>query len=282
MSRPCGLGTHICWAFSVCSGPVDERPQLCGPQEEIMKIRDEDDRAEMAAVFFKQRAQFSPDKQIRNDICLLGLITTSMPVRRTETDRFCRHRRHITHICENSASNWRRALWLEKFRKVPYNRCVLKSVTHIQEMLKIHSLCICAAGTGMPARVLWKQLSCHNNICAQLATRQVGVSFMLTLTKSCVVDAVINQPCFPPECLLWSTLASIRISKRTKLLSFDTIFIKTNIWLKRKKHALSIHRIQKRQRNPSGVLQAKQQRYTIEPLSLLFKALQRGVCSDRW
>lgn len=57
---------------------------LDGRQEEIMKIRDKDDKAEMAAVVFERRAQSSADKQIRNDICLLGLITTSMAVRFTE------------------------------------------------------------------------------------------------------------------------------------------------------------------------------------------------------
>ncbi len=57
---------------------------LDGRQEEIMKIRDKDDKAEMAAVIFERRAQSSADKQIRNDICLLGLITTSMAVRLTE------------------------------------------------------------------------------------------------------------------------------------------------------------------------------------------------------
>lgn len=57
---------------------------LDGRQEEIMKIRDKDDKAEMAAVVFERRAQSSADKQIRNDICLLGLITTSMAVRLTE------------------------------------------------------------------------------------------------------------------------------------------------------------------------------------------------------
>lgn len=65
-----------------------------------MKIRDKDDKAEMAAVFFEQCVQSSPDKQIRNDICLLGLITTSMPVRLTErgwTD-FVNIQRHIMSV----------------------------------------------------------------------------------------------------------------------------------------------------------------------------------------
>lgn len=46
-----------------------------------MKIGDKDDKAEIAAVIFER--ELNP-VQIRNDICLLGLITTSMTVRLTE------------------------------------------------------------------------------------------------------------------------------------------------------------------------------------------------------
>lgn len=100
MSRQCGLRTHICSAFSVFAGPASAlwlTVPLVGRQEEIMKIRDKDDKSEMAAVVFERRAQSSPDKQIRNDICLLGLITTSMPARLTERGRtdYVNIQRHI-------------------------------------------------------------------------------------------------------------------------------------------------------------------------------------------
>lgn len=100
MSRQCGLRTHICSAFSVFTGPASAlwlTVPLDGRQEEIMKIRDKGDKAEMAAVVFERRAQSNPNKQIRNDICLLGLITTSMPVRFTERGRadYVNIQRHI-------------------------------------------------------------------------------------------------------------------------------------------------------------------------------------------
>ncbi|KAK2874770.1 hypothetical protein Q8A67_021923 [Cirrhinus molitorella] len=87
MSSQCGLRTHICSALGVFAGPASAlwpTVPLDGRQDEIMEIRDKDDKAEMAAVLFEGRAQSGPDKQIRNDICLLGLITTSMPVKLTE------------------------------------------------------------------------------------------------------------------------------------------------------------------------------------------------------
>ncbi|RXN06923.1 hypothetical protein ROHU_012204 [Labeo rohita] len=90
MSSRRGLRTHICSALGAFAGPASAlwpAVPLDGRKDEIMKIGDEDDKAEMAAVLSEGRAQSGLDKQIRNDICLLGLITTSVPVKLTERGR---------------------------------------------------------------------------------------------------------------------------------------------------------------------------------------------------